>query len=161
MIELNIGDKNAESALLMIRSLIENKKCNKISIFEPGEQIESQPIPKSIHGILKELGIPAHLCGYKYISDAVESISGNPRKLKNIVKEVYMDVAKKNNTTYTRVERGIRHAIEVCFERGDVDLIEKMFKFSYRAEKGRPTNKEFLSVLCEKLEEGNYIETGN
>ena len=105
----------------------------------------------SITKMLHELGMPAHIKGYQYIRDGIVMIYNNPDIIGGITKELYPDVASKYNTTVSRVERAIRHAIEVSWNRGNWDLMEEIFGHSVDIDKAKPTNSEFIVTIADKL----------
>ena len=105
----------------------------------------------SITRMLHELGMPAHIKGYQYIRDGIVMIYNNPDIIGGITKELYPDVASKYNTTVSRVERAIRHAIEVSWNRGNWDLMEEIFGHSVDIDKAKPTNSEFIVTIADKL----------
>lgn len=99
--------------------------------------------------ILKELGVPTHIKGYYYTITAVLLCIEDSNYMDAITKELYPTIAKKYNTTGSRVERAIRHAVEVIWLNGNIDLQEKMFSYSISAAKGKPTNSHFITTLAE------------
>ena len=105
----------------------------------------------SITKMLHELGIPSHIKGYQYIREAVNIIFENPSVIGGITKELYPELAKKFNTTASRVERAIRHAIEVSWNRGNLDFMEEIFGYSVDIDKAKPTNSEFMVTIADKL----------
>lgn len=105
----------------------------------------------SITRMLHELGMPSHIKGYQYIRDGIMMIYNNPDIIGGITKELYPDVASKYNTTVSRVERAIRHAIEVSWNRGNWDLMEEIFGHSVDIDKAKPTNSEFIVTIADKL----------
>lgn len=105
----------------------------------------------SITRMLHELGMPSHIKGYQYIRDGIAMIYNNPEIIGGITKELYPDVATKYNTTVSRVERAIRHAIEVSWNRGNWDLMEEIFGHSVDIDKAKPTNSEFIVTIADKL----------
>ena len=117
---------------------------NSIDLYHNNLQI-------SITKILHELGVPSHIKGYQYIRDGIQMIYDNPEIVGGITKELYPDVAKKYNTTVSRVERAIRHAIEVSWNRGNWDLMEEIFGHSVDIDKAKPTNSEFIVTVADKL----------
>ena len=108
-------------------------------------------IQVSITKMLHELGIPSHIKGYQYIREAVNIIFKNPGVIGGITKELYPELAKKFNTTVSRVERAIRHAIEVSWNRGNLDFMEELFGYSVDIDKAKPTNSEFIVTIADKL----------
>ena len=105
----------------------------------------------SITKMLHELGIPSHIKGYQYIREAVNIIFDNPSIIGGITKELYPELAKKFDTTTSRVERAIRHAIEVSWNRGNLDFMEEIFGYSVDIDKAKPTNSEFMVTIADKL----------
>jgi len=105
----------------------------------------------SITKILHELGIPSHIKGYQYIRDGVGMIFENPEMIGGITKELYPELASKFDTTVSRVERAIRHAIEVSWNRGNWDLMEEIFGNSVDIDRAKPTNSEFIVTVADKL----------
>ncbi len=105
----------------------------------------------SITKMLHELGIPSHIKGYGYIREAVCIIFENPEIIGGITKELYPALASKFNTTVSRVERAIRHAIEVSWNRGNLDFMEELFGYSVDIDKAKPTNSEFMVTIADKL----------
>ena len=123
---------------------------------------ENKPVKemtKEISRLLHDLGMPSHIKGYQYIRDSIELMYNNPNVLGGITKEVYPFIADKYNTTPSRVERAIRHAIEVSWTRGDYDLMEEIFGHSVDFDRDKPTNSEFLATiadtLCLEFKDGN------
>ena len=105
----------------------------------------------SITRMLHELGMPSHIKGYQYIREGIMMIYNNPDIIGGITKELYPDVASKFDTTVSRVERAIRHAIEVSWNRGNWDLMEEIFGHSVDIDKAKPTNSEFIVTIADKL----------
>ncbi len=105
----------------------------------------------SITKMLHELGMPSHIKGYQYIREGIIMIYNNPDIIGGITKELYPDIASKFSTTVSRVERAIRHAIEVSWNRGNWDLMEEIFGHSVDIDKAKPTNSEFIVTIADKL----------
>ena len=105
----------------------------------------------SITNILHELGVPSHIKGYQYIKESIMIVYDKPNIVGGITKELYPEVAKKYDTTVSRVERAIRHAIEVSWNRGSWDLMEEIFGHSIDIDKAKPTNSEFIVTVADKL----------
>ena len=128
-----------------ILDLCNNKKSSKnIDLHYNNLQI-------SITKILHELGIPSHIKGYQYIRDGVGLVFENPDIIGGITKELYPELANKFDTTVSRVERAIRHAIEISWNRGNWDLMEEIFGHSVDIDKAKPTNSEFIVTIADKL----------
>lgn len=101
--------------------------------------------------LLHELGMPSHIKGYEYIREGIIKLYENPDIIGGITKELYPDLADKFNTSTSRVERAIRHAIEVSWNRGNLDLMEEIFGHSVDIDRAKPTNSEFIVTLADKL----------
>ena len=113
--------------------------------------ILSNNLQISISKMLHELGMPSHIKGYQYIREAITMVYDNPDIVGGITKELYPELATKFDTTVSRVERAIRHAIEVSWNRGDWDLMEEIFGHSVDIDKAKPTNSEFIVTVADKL----------
>ena len=113
--------------------------------------LHTNNLKSSITKTLHDLGIPSHIKGYQYIRDGVEIIFDRPDVIGGITKELYPELATKFDTTVSRVERAIRHAIEVSWNRGDWDLMEELFGHSVDIDKAKPTNSEFIVTIADKL----------
>ncbi len=105
----------------------------------------------SITKILHELGVPSHIKGYQYIREGIIMLYEKPEVIGGITKELYPEIAKQYNTTVSRVERAIRHAIEVSWNRGNWQLMEEIFGHSVDIDKAKPTNSEFIVTVADKL----------
>ena len=113
-------------------------------VFQNNLQIH---ITKTLH----ELGVPSHIKGYQYIREGITLVYQKPEIIGGITKELYPEIAKKFNTTVSRVERAIRHAIEVSWNRGNWQLMEDIFGHSVDIDKAKPTNSEFIVTIADKL----------
>lgn len=105
----------------------------------------------SITKVLHDLGIPSHIKGYQYIRDAIKFVYNEPKLIGGITKELYPLVGEKYSVSNSRVERSIRHAIEVSWNRGDWELMEEIFGHSVDIDKAKPTNSEFIVTIADKL----------
>ncbi|OEF95530.1 sporulation transcription factor Spo0A [Vulcanibacillus modesticaldus] len=105
----------------------------------------------NITRIIHEIGVPAHIKGYMYLRDAITMVFNEVEILGSITKVLYPRIAEKYNTTPSRVERAIRHAIEVAWTRGNVDAIKNMFGYTINSNKAKPTNSEFIAMIADKL----------
>ena len=121
--------------------------------FRTGTFLESKPknLEASITSIIHEIGVPAHIKGYMYLREAISMVYNDIELLGSITKVLYPDIAKKFNTTASRVERAIRHAIEVAWSRGNVDSISSLFGYTVSMSKAKPTNSEFIAMVADKL----------
>jgi two-component system response regulator (stage 0 sporulation protein A) len=164
--ELNINKKVIVSTSFNndnIVSMISNYQINYILIkpydIEDLENIilnidsksKNTNFNKSLINILHELGIPSNIKGYEYIKQSIIEIYSNPSIMNKITKDLYPCIANKYNTTTSRVEGAIRHAIEISFRRGNIDTIHEIFGHSIDIDKSKPTNSSFISTIAEKL----------
>ena len=121
------------------------------------EQIERhndfgmEDIHVTISNLLHALGIPSHIKGYQFIRSAIAMVYNNPKLIGGITKELYPGISIKFNTSIQRVERAIRHAIEISWTRGDIELMEDIFGHSVGIDKSKPTNSEFIVTIADKL----------
>lgn len=114
--------------------------------------IDNDPDMKTkVTMIIQEVGVPAHIKGYLYLREAIMLVADDMDYLGAVTKELYPTVATKFNTTSSRVERAIRHAIEVAWNRGKIDTIDKIFGYTIDKDKGKPTNSEFIALIADKL----------
>ncbi|MCT2537506.1 sporulation transcription factor Spo0A [Aquibacillus koreensis] len=105
----------------------------------------------NITHIIHEIGVPAHIKGYMYLREAITMVYKDIELLGSITKVLYPDIAKKYNTTASRVERAIRHAIEVAWSRGNMDSISSLFGYTVSISKAKPTNSEFIAMVADRL----------
>lgn len=127
-----------------ILDLSNNLSSKTINLYHSNLQI-------SITKMLHELGMPSHIKGYQYIREGISMIYNDPGLIGGITKELYPEIASKFDTTVSRVERAIRHAIEVSWNRGNWDYMEEIFGHSVDIDKAKPTNSEFIVTVADKL----------
>ena len=132
-----------ESIIIDINNSIKSNK-ELIELQDKGLQIK-------VTNLLHELGIPSHIKGYQYIRSAILMVYDNPSFIGGITKQLYPDLSIKFNTSTERVERAIRHAIEVSWNRGDIDLMDNIFGHSVDIDRSKPTNSEFIVTIADKL----------
>ena len=101
--------------------------------------------------MIHEIGVPAHIKGYQYLREAIMMSVEDPEMLGSITKVLYPTIARKNQTTASRVERAIRHAIEVAWNRGKMETLDAMFGYTINTGKGKPTNSEFIALIADKI----------
>ena len=104
-----------------------------------------------ITNLIHEIGVPAHIKGYQYLRDAITLVVNNMDFLSAVTKELYPAIASMNNTTASRVERAIRHAIEIAWNRGKLETLDALFGYTVKTDKGKPTNSEFIAIIADKL----------
>jgi len=110
-----------------------------------------KPIEIEITTLLHDMGVPTHVKGYQYLRDALLRTLANPQLLECVTKELYPKIAEKYNTTPSRVERAIRHAIELACDRGNIDLMTEYFGYTINQSKGKPTNNEFIATVTDRI----------
>ena len=118
---------------------------------------EPMDLETEITSIIHEIGVPAHIKGYMYLREAITMVVNDMELLSAVTKELYPSIAKKYNTTASRVERAIRHAIEVAWGRGQIEAINKLFGYTIHNDKGKPTNSEFIAMVADKLRLKNKV----
>jgi len=128
----------------------ENKKEN-ISIIEYSFDTKEKSLETKVTDMIHEIGIPAHIKGYQYLRDAILMAIDDMDVLNAITKILYPTVAKRYQTTSSRVERAIRHAIEVAWSRGKLDTLEELFGYTVSNGKGKPTNSEFIALVADTI----------
>lgn len=101
--------------------------------------------------ILHQIGVPAHIKGYQFLRDAILLTVSDPEYISAVTKRLYPEIAEQNHTTASRVERAIRHAIEVAWDRGDVDTLNRYFGYTIHNLRGKPTNSEFIAMISDKM----------
>ncbi len=112
---------------------------------------EEMPLDAQIARTLHEIGVPAHIKGYLYLRDAITMVYNDVELLGAVTKNLYPEIARKYRTTSSRVERAIRHAIEVAFSRGNIDAISNIFSYTVNVTKSKPTNSEFIAMIADRL----------
>ena len=120
----------------------------------PRQQLQSakpSSIESRITQIMRDVGVPAHIKGYQYMRDAVLLVIDDIELISSVTKRLYPELAKRYKTTPSRVERAIRHAIEVAWTRGQVETIHELFGYTINTKKGKPTNSEFIAMIADKL----------
>lgn len=115
------------------------------------ESREDAKLEVTVSEIMHEIGVPAHIKGYQYLREAIMLCVGDSNIMNSVTKLLYPTVAKKYGTTPSRVERAIRHAIEVAWDRGDVDVLSSYFGYTIQNTRGKPTNSEFIAMISDKL----------
>lgn len=149
-----------ESLASRIRQLKYEKGSKNIAPLSASQNIvQNQSMPShsaydletKVTNILHEIGVPAHIRGYHYMREAIIMSVNDMDVLNYITKELYPSIAKKCNTTPSRVERAIRHAIEVAWNRGKIDAIDSLFGYTINNHKGKPTNSEFIALIADRL----------
>ena len=128
--------------------LIDN---HKVSAYENKTAYMERNLESDVTNIIHEIGVPAHIKGYQYLRDAIMMSVNDSEMLNSITKLLYPSIAKRHKTTPSRVERAIRHAIEVAWSRGKMDTIDELFGYTVSNGKGKPTNSEFVALIADKI----------
>lgn len=161
-----VTTKDNEQMFKILTDLISKDKEFQIMITVPasdkqsGSQIESmiQPkqaevrdLEKDVTDMIHEIGVPAHIKGYQYLREAIMMSVEDIDTLNSITKILYPMIAKRFQTTPSRVERAIRHAIEVAWSRGRMETLDALFGYTINTGKGKPTNSEFIALIADKI----------
>ncbi len=153
MLETNLME--AGFAFYFVRPVSAEAVCHRI-----GTQLRRSSNLPEISGaqdeykvteILHQIGVPAHIKGYQFLRDAILMSVEEPEMINAVTKRLYPDIAKANGTTASRVERAIRHAIEVAWDRGDVDTLNSFFGYTIHNLRGKPTNSEFIAMIADRM----------
>ena len=127
-------------------------KCiKKVNGYESQKEYMERNLETDVTNIIHEVGVPAHIKGYQYLRDAIIMSVNDMEMLNSITKILYPTIAKRHQTTPSRVERAIRHAIEVAWSRGKMDTIDELFGYTVSNGKGKPTNSEFIALIADKI----------
>ena len=159
-----VTDQDNERMFRMISDLISKDKEFQIMITVPsGRTYEQQSareehkepqghnLEKDVTDMIHEIGVPAHIKGYQYLREAIMMSVEDVEMLNSITKILYPSIAKKYQTTPSRVERAIRHAIEVAWSRGKMETLDALFGYTINMGKGKPTNSEFIALIADKI----------
>ncbi|HAA90451.1 MAG TPA: sporulation transcription factor Spo0A [Peptococcaceae bacterium] len=118
---------------------------------------KSRNLDVEVTNLIHEMGVPAHVKGYQYLRDAIILVINDVNLLGAVTKELYPMIAEKYNTTPSRVERAIRHAIELAWSRGNIELMNRFFGYTIDVERGKPTNSEFIAMVADRLRIGAKV----
>ena len=144
---------NKEFQIMITVPSTKNAKDSTVKATEKKEQTPEviHDLEKDVTDMIHEIGVPAHIKGYQYLRDAIVMSVNDMDMLNSITKILYPTIAKKYQTTSSRVERAIRHAIEVAWSRGKMDTIDEMFGYTIHNGKGKPTNSEFIALITDRI----------
>ena len=123
----------------------------KINAYESKNEYIERNLESDVTNIIHEIGIPAHIKGYQYLREAIMMSVEDPDMLGSITKVLYPTIAKRYQTTSSRVERAIRHAIEVAWNRGKMETLDNLFGYTISTGKGKPTNSEFIALIADRI----------
>lgn len=160
---INVAE-DKESVYELIDELLNEKKNFQIMItvlqgesektLEVNAQ-ETEPVyhdlEKDVTDMIHDLGVPAHIKGYQYLRSAIAKAVNQPSLIGAITKQLYPGIANEYGTTPSRVERAIRHAIEVAWSRGKMETLDQMFGYTVNSGKGKPTNSEFIALVADRI----------
>ncbi len=144
---------STEDLLERISDLIEFCRRQKEYVFPAAPSSENR-LECTVTEMLHQIGVPAHIKGYHYIRDCIIMCVRRPQLINAVTKELYPTVAERYDTTPSRVERAIRHAIEVAWDRGDLDVLNSYFGYTIHNGRGKPTNSEFVAMLADRIRLG-------
>mgnify|MGYP000089244158 CR=1 FL=1 len=131
--------------------IVKETKSQYIDIPQQIDKKSEDGLEALVTNIIHEVGVPAHIKGYQYLREAIMMVVNDIDIINQITKQLYPDIAHKYHTTPSRVERAIRHAIEVAWGRGEQGIVESIFGYTVSASKGKPTNSEFIAMIADKL----------
>ena len=126
-------------------------QIRKVNVYESKQEYMERNLEADVTNIIHEVGVPAHIKGYQFLRDAIIMSVSDMEMLNSITKILYPTIAKRHQTTPSRVERAIRHAIEVAWSRGKMDTIDALFGYTVSNGKGKPTNSEFIAMIADKI----------
>lgn len=126
-------------------------ESKKVGAYEKKSSAKPEDLESKVTNIIHEIGVPAHIKGYQYLREAIIMSVNDIEMLNSITKILYPTIAKKYQTTASRVERAIRHAIEVAWSRGKMDTIDELFGYTINNGKGKPTNSEFIALIADRI----------
>lgn len=142
---------NTESLCSHIAALHKNRFAPTTAVTDKTEVDRTPDIETQVTKIIHQIGVPAHIKGYQYLRTAILLTVKDSDIINSVTKILYPSVAKKYQTTTSRVERAIRHAIEVAWDRGDVDTLNSYFGYTIQNNRGKPTNSEFIAMIADNL----------
>ena len=146
-----LGDLMAQNKGFQIMITVpsdKSRECEKKAVKETQEEIS---LERDVTGMLHKIGVPAHIKGYQYLREAIIYSVEDPEMLGAVTKILYPAIAKRSHTTSSRVERAIRHAIEVAWNRGCEEVLEEIFGYTISVGRGKTTNSEFIAMLADKI----------
>ncbi|MBQ7973248.1 MAG: sporulation initiation factor Spo0A C-terminal domain-containing protein [Lachnospiraceae bacterium] len=167
-----MNTQDNDRILMMLSDLLQCDKEFQITITVPGEQKNSKnakegkyipishkeaavptgaDLEREVTDMIHEIGVPAHIKGYQYLREAIMVSVEDAEMLNSITKLLYPSIAKKFQTTSSRVERAIRHAIEVAWSRGRMETLDALFGYTVNHGKGKPTNSEFIALIADRI----------
>lgn len=147
--DLMNADKEFQIIITVPSAKTENTQVQAQKVEEPKAEIHD--LEQDVTNMIHEIGVPAHIKGYQYLREAIMMSVENPSMISSITKILYPTIAKRFQTTPSRVERAIRHAIEVAWSRGRMETLDALFGYTIDTGKGKPTNSEFIALIADKI----------
>lgn len=149
-----LGDLINADKEFQIMITVPSTKASAVQEVLEREEIQQEVVhdlEQDVTDMIHEIGVPAHIKGYQYLRDAIMMSVENPSMISSITKILYPTIAKRFQTTPSRVERAIRHAIEVAWSRGRMETLDALFGYTIDTGKGKPTNSEFIALIADKI----------
>ena len=158
-----ISTKDNREVYRILNDLMNQNKEFQIMITVPSAEISKQTqvaeeakvvvhdLEQDVTNMIHDIGVPAHIKGYQYLREAIMMSVKEPTMISSITKVLYPTIAKQFQTTPSRVERAIRHAIEVAWSRGRMETLDTLFGYTINTGKGKPTNSEFIALIADKI----------
>ncbi len=158
-----VSTKDNREVYRILNDLMNQNKEFQIMITVPSAEISKQTqvaeeakvvvhdLEQDVTNMIHDIGVPAHIKGYQYLREAIMMSVKEPTMISSITKVLYPTIAKQFQTTPSRVERAIRHAIEVAWSRGRMETLDTLFGYTINTGKGKPTNSEFIALIADKI----------
>lgn len=147
--QLMSSDKEFQIMITVPSEKKENMKKNNVE--EVVKKVQERDLEQDVTDMIHEIGVPAHIKGYQYLRESIMMAVEDNTMLSSITKILYPTIAKKFQTTPSRVERAIRHAIEVAWSRGRMETLDALFGYTINTGKGKPTNSEFIALIADRI----------
>jgi two-component system response regulator (stage 0 sporulation protein A) len=141
----------------ILRIMRNRKNTPRLKNGFQSQSVDRNDLEAQVTGIIHKIGVPAHIKGYQYLRTAIIMTVENPDLINAVTKVLYPAIAKQYQTTASRVERAIRHAIEVAWDRGDLDILNSYFGYTIQNNRGKPTNSEFIAMIADNIRLRNKI----
>ena len=146
--DLMNGDKEFQIMITVPSGKGENRRN---TVQEAPKPVVERDLEQDVTDMIHEIGVPAHIKGYQYLREAIMMAVDDPGMISSITKILYPTIAKRFQTTSSRVERAIRHAIEVAWSRGRMETLDALFGYTIDTGKGKPTNSEFIALIADRI----------
>jgi len=150
--DLMQADKEFQIMITVPAGKLEDKPAQSFkTVFDKLDVPKTVDLESEVTNMIHEIGVPAHIKGYQYLREAIIMSVEDTAVLSSITKILYPEIAKKFKTTPSRVERAIRHAIEVAWNRGKMETLDNLFGYTINTGKGKPTNSEFIALIADRI----------